>query len=381
MEATKEEFSTWAKSKDISTRAVDILWDAGCCTSHIVSLLTDEDIGQLQLNLGDRVALRHVIMSLRQPAEPTLSIGMSHLGNVAQQSDMPDNQSSVTSSQTQSLASVDHVTSMLTGLLQPSSTSPPGETRPPTTAPVGAEEPTLNGNMNFPNNCDNFYDVLKYVDNNRFGLCKQEETVVSSLPSGQQLVCKSNTKVKLENLSPNQWAVANLNILKKLLSAGSGQVVFDYLDYVTKTLELGEVYEWHSILKWDQAFREKQKETNCSWTQEFVHLDRIFLRLKYSSKPMVNISNHGNGPHIQLKPRKHFSEPCKLYNVGKCNFNPCRYVHKCSIQNCGGAHPLILHGTATDKAEGQTIYGNMSNAVGYSGVNSHLSCNPNTKNF
>ena len=62
----------------------------------------------------------------------------------------------------------------------------------------------------------------------------------------------------LENISLQQWVVANTCVFYTLLSQGKlvSQVdIQNYLAYTVKIMELSSKYEWCSVLLYDNEFR------------------------------------------------------------------------------------------------------------------------------
>ena len=186
--------------------------------------------------------------------------------------------------------------------------------------------------------------------------CGESETVVSTLNSGGQLVFKASaSKQRLGNLTMSQWCAANCRIIKELVEkpgvGGTHHVLAKYTDYVTKTCELVEVYEWPSVLQYDQAFRSKVQQGVMDWGDTCTHLDRLHLRIRkqggpsQTQKPGYAGKRH-TGPDRQMHP--HIQ--CRNFNEGVCSFNPCKFSHTCTYPNCGKNHPLFDHDKQTSKS-------------------------------
>ena len=138
--------------------------------------------------------------------------------------------------------------------------------------------------------------------------------------------------------------VANLKILREVYNCSNIIMAKQYLEYIRKVCELESVYEWESVLRHDSAYREAQKLSGCPWDTDIPHIDRLYLRVKSYSPLLVK---GGSGKKTSS------SSPCRLFNIGKCNFNPCKYAHLCSVEGCGQHHPQTRHNASGSAPSGQ----------------------------
>lgn len=185
-------------------------------------------------------------------------------------------------------------------------------------------------------------DLLNVVGPKRPGdALTGNEIVISSLSSGAQLVLKTDhVRPKLETLSIAQWCAANCKILHLMLTKTSS-IVIQYLEYMKRVCELADHYEWQSVLKYDEAFRALQKQSKCRRDADHPDLDRLYLRLRLSDKGMAggkSVSHFSNSSKAGKRP-----DPCRLFNVGRCNLNRCKFAHVCSVPKCNQPHPVINH--------------------------------------
>ena len=173
------------------------------------------------------------------------------------------------------------------------------------------------------------------------GVDSEENIVLSTVDSGNQLILKQTPKVKFESLTVAQWCAANCNCLKQLASSpNSQQSLLQYLEYMKRICELAEHYEWQSILAYDKAFRSQQESTKGAWDANYPHLDRLYLRVRQRNQ--TRSSQQGrkcqNSYIRSSMTNASKTEPCWLFNIGKC-----RYEHVCSVAGCNDSHPQIYH--------------------------------------
>ena len=149
-------------------------------------------------------------------------------------------------------------------------------------------------------------------------------------------------KPRLENITQPQWFAANARILSGMMANRTPDLeVRSYLTYVTKTCELADRYEWSSVLLYDQEYRQQQARHRFPWGSDMPHFHKVHLREKKEaagSGRHYNSSRYGN-PRDKIRAQ----EPCRLYNVDRCNFSNCKFQHVCSVQGCGQAHPQTQH--------------------------------------
>ena len=164
-----------------------------------------------------------------------------------------------------------------------------------------------------------------------------QDTVLTSLPSGAQLVLKQEaTKVKFEKLTTTQWCAANCSLLKQIVTKLEGsEFILQYIEYMKRICELAEFYEWTSVLQYDKAFRMVQQQQPGRWDKDHPHLDRLYLRVARNQDVQRKQDRYQQASQ--------HSQPCRLYNVGRCNYNPCRYPHVCIVPDCNQPHPQFLH--------------------------------------
>ena len=148
-------------------------------------------------------------------------------------------------------------------------------------------------------------------------------------------------RVNLDTVTPTQWSAANSRIMYELMRSGELRdlkQVTEYLDYSCLVMDYAQLYEWQSILKFDDQFRRAQSISKFSWSSEPSHSLVMHLRAlpprpgKKTARP---------------KPKEQGQEFCRSFNhTGSCKFGPtCRHKHLCMVPGCNKNHPLVQHPT------------------------------------
>ena len=97
--------------------------------------------------------------------------------------------------------------------------------------------------------------------------------VILVLSHGQQ-------RPRLSNVSWQQWVIANTRIFHALLFSSklpTLQDIRDYLAYTVKVMELAGKYEWVSVLKFDDEYRQLQATYSLPWSYDSPHLHELIL--------------------------------------------------------------------------------------------------------
>ena len=128
-----------------------------------------------------------------------------------------------------------------------------------------------------------------------------------------------------------QWCGANVRILMELLREGSltPHSIPDYLAYTAKISDLAAMYQWSSVLQYDDLYRKMQAENGFRWGSESPHVDRLCLRFKEKKQPSKEQKS---------------TRLCINYQYNQCKrgeLYPFRHV--CSAPGCGKNHGLADH--------------------------------------
>ena len=121
-----------------------------------------------------------------------------------------------------------------------------------------------------------------------------------------------------------------------------------YWGYICKILELNSRFEWQSVLEFDCEYRKNQARFDFQWGTEIPHLSSVQLRDKransqnFSSKKGRQFSQpNSNGNSNKKGANNNYT--CRDFNRDKCTRAQCKYLHACSVTDCGKSHPASKH--------------------------------------
>ena len=362
--ATNFHFEQWTKTIGLSRKTEKILRSEELVGEKVLSLLCQQDLNMLDLTMGQKKLLWAGILELQRQFginTGSLDTNRPELGTLpANKDSQPRGPGEVTSrepgrpqtvvgvgSQPEQSTGVtlDSVSNLLANLLdvnQPTTDSGKQTTSRPEDANTSETSGENSNCANKDIHMGDQFNLSKYLNSLKDWELRNKDEVVSVLPSGGQLVYKSEkSRVKLDKLNPAQWCAANCKILQELiLNTRDFNVVGQYLEYVKRMCELAECYEWPSILQYDQAFRAHQQTTKCRWDDHCPHIDRLYLRVL--PKSVTNNESRFRGGRGKMS----MQEPCRLYNMGKCYYQQCKFIHVCSVPGCQKPHPQVSHFSA-----------------------------------
>ena len=197
--------------------------------------------------------------------------------------------------------------------------------------------------------------VLRIVDFLSTLVPKESERTLSDFGDSRIFISYGQQRPRLEGVSLSQWVVANTRIFHNLLFANklpTSHDVRDYLAYTVKIMELAGKYEWVSVLKFDDEYRQLQATYGFPWSHDSHHLHEVTLvpmakpKLTGSSQQHQSPNNSFSGP-----PTAVYSADgaviCRNYNGKECHNPACSFVHVCNRKfkgkACSSPHPATLH--------------------------------------
>ena len=151
---------------------------------------------------------------------------------------------------------------------------------------------------------------------------------------GDMEFCLSNTKPKLDNITPLQYMEASLRIVREsaLKEGADLNQVLEQLSYIIKMAIFGQRFQWKSALKYDIEFRKLQASLQFPWNSDSAYLMQAFLQ------PNTNQPQHSHQPkpsNFTARQRNRFDPNsgkiiCEKFNgrLG-CNLHNCSYAHVC----------------------------------------------------
>ncbi|KAJ7231773.1 hypothetical protein C8J57DRAFT_1091601 [Mycena rebaudengoi] len=123
-------------------------------------------------------------------------------------------------------------------------------------------------------------------------------------------------------------------------SAGS---VYFYR-YLTHIATLATEYEWATVFEYHTLFFNRRRGDMAAGQYEQWGAPDLALLSTYVFPHHKAINVASSSKASSKRPQSSSSEPCRNYNLGKCN-SPCNFgrVHDCSAPSCGKEHPLTQH--------------------------------------
>ena len=193
-----------------------------------------------------------------------------------------------------------HPNQPISALLSPSTSHPPNLPQQTTSLPSLAEvfkqqeqrgaELFLRPTKSTDNGQGKPLRIVDFVSRLR----PTEEEKIITTESGSQttlLLSVGNKKPKLENISVEEFSIANIRIFYELLTSGklpSAADIRDYLSYSIKVLELARKYSWESVLKYDDEYRIVQHMYGYPWSYDQGHLQEVMLIPRWVNTNLLN---------------------------------------------------------------------------------------------
>ena len=198
--------------------------------------------------------------------------------------------------------------------------------------------------------------VFRIVDFISSLVPKETDQTISDMGGSRLLISYGQQRPRLESVSLSQWVVANTRIFHSLLFScklPTSRDVRDYLAYTVEIVELAGKYEWTSVLKFDDEFRQLQATYSFPWSHDSTHLHQITLVPKakpkqntFTQPPSSNQSFVGPNTAVYSADNKVI---CRKFNSTGCSNNPCYFAHVCSRKvkgkACSNSHPATQHGS------------------------------------
>lgn len=188
-----------------------------------------------------------------------------------------------------------------------------------------------------------FLEIVDFVD---IAGARPVEQVLSEGNNGTQFVLKTGPmKPKLESLSVQQWSLANLAIMEKLVRDGEldKQGILDYLSHTAYMYRLMLTKEESSVFLYDREYRREQALHSFRWGTHILHLNDVCLRSRSTTVPRSRGSTV-----TATKSLGSVSSTgrviCKRYNTANgCKLTECKFAHICSVSGVKNSiHQLCM---------------------------------------
>ena len=109
---------------------------------------------------------------------------------------------------------------------------------------------------------------------------RDDEHSLSSVGTAKIVGSYGPRKLKLQQITLQQWVIANTRIFYTLFAGSKLPSVADlqhYLAYTVKIMELSLKHLWISVLRYDGKFRQLQGVYNYPWSFDSNHLHSVLL--------------------------------------------------------------------------------------------------------
>ena len=132
--------------------------------------------------------------------------------------------------------------------------------------------------------------ILRIVDFIPSIVPQETEEVLSHMGHSRLVLSYGQQRPRLSSVSWQQWVIANTCIFHALLFSSklpTTQDIRDYLAYTVKVMELAGKYEWVSVLKYDNEYRQLQATYNFPWSYDSPHLHELVLVPRAKAKALA----------------------------------------------------------------------------------------------
>jgi hypothetical protein len=152
---------------------------------------------------------------------------------------------------------------------------------------------------------------------------KRREKLVFSEGRDGHLSLQHNEEDNL-HISPTEWGAANMRLMNYLLENGQllrSEVEF-YMAYTMQVFELADSFEWASVMRFDNRYRELQTQHGFTWGDM-----RLAMQLNLLTPRAPQGLGTRKGP--KSSPKETLCKKWLLSGGTSCPFgDSCKFVHK-----------------------------------------------------
>lgn len=341
-------FPHWAVGAGLNSATVQSLVNNDCSDLDTLKLLSVEDVKSFRLSVGQQARVMNALGKLKEkdskPSQPILSGGQPKLRSA------PDTDLGTLEGLLGKLGVSDPIRPQMATRMADTDTL---DNTPPHLRPEVYLRTSLAGETH------KHLDIVDYVAK---GFRVEEEELIAGSGATRIVIKSGASKPKLESVTTSQWLAANARIMAELLGKGllKDRGVLQYLAYTAKVGDLGERFDWKSVLVFDREYRVAQANHGFPWGSDAGHLSTVFLREKVAVNDRFKTFNangvgpNGNRPYNKGSPNRTQNRlpysnagrdppPCRLFNKGNCDYKICRFSHICSVPGCSQPHAEVDH--------------------------------------
>ncbi len=345
-----QKLESWAGERKISPDTLKCLVKEGFDSLEAFALLTADDLHDINAGLAVKSKITKGQLKLAVKAVHELTAWSATVGHTPPQQEVPAAEKPPLASGSD--AYVQAVTALLQSQ-QTQHTSTTASTTAATSTPAMAataatemtswQDPQIHLKTAGKKEIE-FLDIVDFVD---LAGARPIEQVLTEGPNGTQFVLKTGPmKPKLESLSVQQWSLANLAIMDRLVREGilDKQGILDYMSHTAYMYRLMLAKEESSVFLYDREYRREQALHGYRWGTHALHLNDVCLHPKPAAASRSRTAATAGKP---LGPLSSAGKViCKRYNsTNGCKLTDCKFAHICSIPGCEKQHPATLHDT------------------------------------
>jgi hypothetical protein len=198
---------------------------------------------------------------------------------------------------------------------------------------------------------------VNFTSNLRGTLPDTEE--IMGYGHGTRLVLRTATRrVTPDRLTQGQYFAANARIMAKLATKMTQEELFEYFDFLRQIGDLLQVFTCASVFVLDNEHRLEVAETGRRWNE--INPTTQIALLKHREEA-ANRQNSNRGGAAQATnnttrgaggpgnpPRNPSQRICTAYNTeAGCKYGTtCIFRHVCSVTDCQKSHPAFRHNSA-----------------------------------
>ena len=334
-------FHAWCEAHGLSKKMDTSLRKEECHTLQCIQLLTERDIREMGLPVGQRNLLLKVITDLKDtskdlPAKPAEDVAEA---NDAEQDLGANLEIADIRRQFDTLGAAgkqfDEFMNTHSALPTANSTAPCGPHAEQSKAsPVlgMAMDPRTILTVKAPS-AKTVHITQFLSEKTKRRIYDRRRKFVFGTDKGDQVTIKADDKHPYTGITLSEWSAANCRLMAHLLE--SQQLSYDhvtyYLAYTTQIYEFYQSYEWEAILDFDHQYRERQNHHKFMWGYIPPNSEISLLGAPRNSKPNPNTAHKG---YQTFKAKNGDSraptEECRLF---KNTYGNCPYGDKCRFKH------------------------------------------------
>ena len=190
-------------------------------------------------------------------------------------------------------------------------------------------------------NISKLYDIRDFVT-----VMPTERKEGAPIKVGDMELNLIDTKPKLDTITQMQYMEASLRILREMAVKDGASLpqVLQYVGYLIKIANMGQRFQWKSVLKYDAEYRKTQAEAGFPYGADSSFMMQLFLRDRLPQDQNIpRPSAVSSTQHPQTKFDPQSGKPiCGQFNSSKgCQLQCCKFAHVCRA--CYDPHSFVSH--------------------------------------